>query len=473
MELYILDSLLRRSGVVIDTFTSAIWTERYSDFGDVSLELQSTVGNRTRLIEGTMLAMNRSNRVMIVETVEDKSASDGSEKLTISGSSIELAMDDRTARDSMSVGSDDGKWILTGLPADIVRQIFQAVMVDGDLDPNDVLPFYVDGNLYPADTIDEPASSVTIYQSYASVFVAIREICQTYDLGFRICRNADNSELFFNVYAGNNRTSGQTEFPAVIFSPYLDNLVESTFLTSSKQYKNVAYIFCADGSAQVYDEGVDPSISGFQRHVLTYEATDIKYPDRNAGPAYVVSSTEQEAVKAAQNLETTSQFQSDSLGKISTLKRLLTQDLVNINTVITLIGTTLTSPEIAAITSAMATSSAYNSTEDGLLQDLLTARALQELKKYNKITAFDGEIPKSAKYIYDYHYFLGDIVEVRNQDGVVNNVRVTEQIFSQDASGEKSYPTLSSRLVITPDVWEAAIGVWEDVDDSVHWADLP
>jgi hypothetical protein len=106
---------------------------------------------------------------------------------------------------------------------------------------------------------------------------------------------------------------------------------------------------------------------------------------------------------------------------------------------------------------------------------LLTARGVQELAKNNNITAFDGEIPEFSTYRYDVDYYLGDIIEVRNEDGVVNNVRVTEQIFSQDASGEKSYPTLSSRLVITPGVWAAwdSNQEWADVPDTEHWEDLP
>ncbi len=63
---------------------------------------------------------------------------------------------------------------------------------------------------------------------------------------------------------------------------------------------------------------------------------------------------------------------------------------------------------------------------------------------------------------------------MRNIDGIVNQVRVTEQIFSQDATGEKAYPTLASRLVITPGVWGAwdANEDWADVDDAEHWDDL-
>jgi hypothetical protein len=263
--------------------------------------------------------------------------------------------------------------------------------------------------------------------------------------------------------------------PAVVFAPALDNLLNSSYLTSSKQYKNVAYVICPDGTAKVYAPGVDPTTAGFSRHVLFVNVTDIKYPDRTIGPVYTVTASQQASVKTAQTLNTTTQLQSDSLAKLTTMHRLLTQDLTNITAVTTLIGTTLTTAQITDINAAVTTSSGYNATEDAALAVLLQARGLQELAKKNNITAFDGQIPQFGSYQYDLDYFLGDIVEVRNEDGIVNDVRVTEQIFSQDPSGEKSYPTLSSRLVIKPGVWASwdANQQWNDVVDTEHWADLP
>ena len=479
MELYVLDSLLRRT-TVIDSFDSVVWTERYNNVGDITLAIHSTLANRTLLPSGTLLAMNKSKRVMIVETVEDKAGQDGTKMLVCTGSSLEILLEDRVARKTMVGGTTVvPTWAITGLPAAIVREIFSTVMITGALDTADILPFYAVGNSYSTDTIAEPDGSVTASMSIQTVLEAIKTICQTYDIGFRLTRNADASQLFFNVYSGNDRTTGQTIFPAVVFAPALDNLVNSSYLTSQKQYKNMAYVFSPDATQKVYATGVEATTSGFVRRVLMVSATDIVYPDRttagsSGGTAYTVTSAQQASIKVGQNLSTTTQFQSNSLAKLTLMKRLYDQDVVNIDAVRNLSGSTLTATQKSDIDAARATSVAYNPTEDAAIAVLLTARGVQELKKYNNITAFDGEIPQSGSYRYDTDYFLGDIVEVRNQDGIVNNVRVTEQIMSQDSSGEKSYPTLSSRLVITPGVWGAwdANQQWVDVPDTQHWADL-
>src|SRR5690606_17792094 len=130
-----------------DTFDSCVWTERYNAVGDVTLNIHSTRANRSLLTTGTLLAMNRSNRVMKIDTVEDKSNSDGSQVLVCTGFSIEDMLDERAARDTMSAGTNlKPKWVLSGAPADIAREIFQKVMVDGVLDPADVMPYYTPGN---------------------------------------------------------------------------------------------------------------------------------------------------------------------------------------------------------------------------------------------------------------------------------------------------------------------------------------
>jgi hypothetical protein len=42
MEVYILDSLLRRTEVV-DQFESCIWTERFSEHGEFEIDIKSTI----------------------------------------------------------------------------------------------------------------------------------------------------------------------------------------------------------------------------------------------------------------------------------------------------------------------------------------------------------------------------------------------------------------------------------------------
>ena len=73
----------------------------------------------------------------------------------------------------------------------------------------------------------------------------------------------------------------------------------------------------------------------------------------------------------------------------------------------------------------------------------LTNRGIAELKKYNRVNAFDGELVLPLKYVYGVDYFMGDIVELRSASGTKSFRRVTEFIRASDASGERSFPTLT------------------------------
>jgi len=108
------------------------------------------------------------------------------------------------------------------------------------------------------------------------------------------------------------------------------------------------------------------------------------------------------------------------------------------------------------------------------LQDALLQRGMDELAKNRTVSAIDGELPQTSKYKYGLglDYNLGDLVEVRTDDGVTNRMRISEQIFVSDAEGDRSYPTLARDLFITPgswyawdsgQAWDDAVGTWDEV----------
>lgn len=387
MELYTLDSTLRRAAVV-DMFESLIWTERFSEYGDFELVVHSTNESRNLLAIGTRLAMNESYRVMTVETVENKMDSEGRTMLKVTGRSLESILLERVNRSTnvLTGGVVVDKIVMTDAPAEIARWMFDAICRNNVVIPADNIPFIAPGNLFPIDTIPEPMEDVTIEIPISTVYDVIKDICVVYDLGFRLYRGLDDSKLYFNIYSGSDRTALQLDLPAVVFAPDLDNLADVTELTSIEQYSNVAYVMHTLTTLVVYELGGDTA-EGFQRRVIYVDATDIDLP----------------------------------LG-----------------------------PELTAA---------------------LNDKGKAELAKRFSLAAFDGEVPQFGSYKYGVDYQLGDLVEMRNDDGVTNQMRVTEQIFVSDSEGERSYPTLSTKLFITPGSWFAwdYNQVWDDADG--YWAD--
>lgn len=280
MELYTLDTLFRRQQIIGPAqFESLIWAERMRAFGDFKLSILPTLANKNRFVEGVRLASDFSQRVMMVETVEDKEDRDGKRLLHIQGRSIEAILLDRIARVSLDDLTTTPKWILTGTPGAIVRQIFHDICVTGLLDTADIIPLVIEDSISPVDTIPEPADIITVELDLTTVYDAIADICNKYDMGFRLLRNGDTSELYWDVYMGSDRTSAQTTLEAVIFSPDLDNLHSTSELSTTALYKNTCYVFSPVGLEIVYALDIDPDIAGFERRVMYVKADDITDTD--------------------------------------------------------------------------------------------------------------------------------------------------------------------------------------------------
>jgi hypothetical protein len=106
----------------------------------------------------------------------------------------------------------------------------------------------------------------------------------------------------------------------------------------------------------------------------------------------------------------------------------------------------------------------------------LIQRGKEQLAAARTFQGFDGEISHNSQYVYGVDYNLGDVVEMRNTDGVVNDMRVTEQIFVSDKEGDRSYPTLVTNIIINTGSWLSWLNnkQWIDLDaDPTTWSLQP
>jgi hypothetical protein len=377
---------------MIEAYESFVWTERYSDSGEIQIISPSTPQNRNLMSSGTFIGLSESKRVMKVETIQDAEGEDGSNKLTISGREISDIMYDRVAASGF-VGTEPGTWKAVGKPSDVIRSLFDYVCRLGTADATDKLPMMVAGSMYADGNLPEETASYTMERTVGPLYNAIKELADVWDLGFRLYKGQDNGKLFFNVYKGSDRTAGQSTLPSVIFSPDLDTLQSVSELTSVSKSKNVALVSNERMKVTVYSDGASENTTGFDKRTLYVSDTS------------------------------------------------------------TMPTGTMTAEQNTAMIAAM------------------TQLGREELAKNRSISAFDGEITQLSPYKYGRDYNLGDLVEMRNSDGLTNQMLVTEQIFAADETGERAYPTLTIKLFITPGSWLAwentqtwvnAPGIWDD-----------
>lgn len=272
MTLYILDEDHRREKIV-EGFRSLIWTERYAAYGDFELTVPSTKASRALLVEGVRLGYSDSNRVMKVETRTDETDAEGRKMLKLVGPSIEKILNERVGYSAMT-GTENSTWTMTGTPGNIAREIFAQICMDGVLSYDDIIPSLSLGNIFPPDTIPESNIEITVELKPGTVYNLVKEMCDKFELGFRLVKGADDGMLYFNVYSGSDRTSMQSAVPAVVFSQELDNLSNVSELSSEAEYRNVAYVFSSWGSAMVQSADSAGTVEGFDRRVMLVEVTD-------------------------------------------------------------------------------------------------------------------------------------------------------------------------------------------------------
>jgi Siphovirus ReqiPepy6 Gp37-like protein len=116
----------------------------------------------------------------------------------------------------------------------------------------------------------------------------------------------------------------------------------------------------------------------------------------------------------------------------------------------------------------------YVSCDEGLTSEEMIQKGVDELSKNRMMSALDGQLATLTSYIYEVDYYLGDLVELRDDDGTTSNMQVTEQIFIHDKEGERAYPTLTVNTFIFPGSWVAwdFAQEWDDLTTE-HWDELP
>lgn len=567
MELYVLDSYFQRIEV-IDKFESLIWTERFQEYGDFELTIHSTKSLRTLLTYGTMLSVNKSNRIMIIQEIENKTLTDGNKTLIVKGYSLEKILDDRIATYDLSnkildslykgtitfnstydyldttsnhnlkdgdeiyfkssvgligklvgnitgwnttsnyfrlnkhgIDNGDKVYVKTGgtLPGNVTSgQMYYAIVMDSDLlqlaaNPTDAIngtaidftgsssgthslysalkdlqTYYVikvsDTRLKLAETY-EAAFSANIEYAPLDLFGTVTGVNKLYYLHKETWRIKGTPRqilegIFYNfcvdpydsidtlfIYHEGSLYSNNGDLPEITTEYILDLKVSSVYtvikqlceiwnfgfrLTISPLYNKV-YFNIYSGSNRTMS-GTSPVIFDINLENLVNETeyTSAKYYKNTA---YVYSKYGSSIVY------------SDSVDEFTTgfNKKIIYVDATDIDT--------------------------YPGTE---LENLLQQRGREVLNANKTIVAFDGEVSKTNDYIYEIDYFLGDLVEVKDVDGNSTIKRVTEQIFTDDREGERSFPTLSTQISVPTGSWaiESVIKVWTDVVITLKWSDL-
>lgn len=262
---------------VVDLYSSFLWSERYIGTGDFILKVPLDSNYLDYLAIGNYLTLADSDRAMIIQQMEISSAIDtGKRTVVYKGETLEVILKRRIV---WGIEKYQGR----------VESVIRTLLNKNAINPANTarkIPNLV--YIGPADSVTTAylASLDPIAGQFEgeNLFDAIKSLCEQANLGFKITFN-NAGKFEFRLYYGTDRSIQQTARDPIVFSPEYDTLVNSRYVHSVTDYKNVALVAGESqndtviyGSAHLEDS--EPT--GLSRREMYVSASDMKSEDFGA-----------------------------------------------------------------------------------------------------------------------------------------------------------------------------------------------
>lgn len=242
--LYILDSTYTNK-MIIDTFSDFLWTERYCGYGEFEITMPVSVEVVKNCRLNDYVAIRESDRLMIVETIGVHTDPERGDTLVISGRSLESILDRRIIWGEFKETPDDKKVNVQNA----IKKMINENVVNPSNSKRKIPGFSF------KESTDKKVTELTkeaIESDHGNIYDEIQDICEDLELGFRV--NASGVGGFeFELYFGIDRSWDQNDVAPVVFSDSYENLKNSEYLQSEKDYKSTLLI---GGNEEIGDSEV-------------------------------------------------------------------------------------------------------------------------------------------------------------------------------------------------------------------------
>lgn len=247
---------------ILDVFISFIWTDRYYEYGDFELYTRVSTDILSKIQSEYYLLNKESEHLMIVENIEIETDLEDGHTVKITGRSLESILDRRIVWSST---------IISGNIQDCIKKLLNDSIISPSISERKIDNFIFDtsNNSKITNTIIEE----TEYNG-DNLYEIISGLCSANDIGFKVVLNKSN-QFVFSLYVGEDRSYEQTKNPYVTFSPEFDNLINSNYVESIQDYKNVTLVAGEKDDNDIPKTASTGNVSGLSRRELYTEATDI------------------------------------------------------------------------------------------------------------------------------------------------------------------------------------------------------
>lgn len=161
---------------------------------------------------------------------------------------------------------------VTGINADVI--VNSATAGNINIISPDIADRKIENFIFTPST-DSKVTSLTLEHQYTgdNLYTVIQSLCEENNIGFKIVLNSDN-QFEFSLYAGVDRSYGQTDNPYVVFSPNFENIINSNYYSSKAGLKNVTLV-AGEGEGSSRKTTIVGSGVGIDRREIFTDAREI------------------------------------------------------------------------------------------------------------------------------------------------------------------------------------------------------
>lgn len=398
IDVYLLDENLNRKHL-IDTYESLLWVERYNDIGDCELMIDASIENMIKLGESTYISQENSDMVCRIEKIELTTDKENGNYLIVTGYDIKKILNQRIIWKQTN---------FNGFVEDYIRKLINDNIINPSDSNRKINNFILDEKIGFTEKINQQAT-------YDNLGDKTQEICKQYNWGDKITVN-DNRQFVFSLYKGTDRSK------YVIFSNDYENVVSSDYLEDSTNIKTIALVAGEGEGVDRVTDTIGDAGKGINRYELYVDARNLS--------------------KNIEYNELTTTYPNGKEVKVDGVTYYQVDD-VNI--------------AILDIDS----SSVKATLTDTIYKQALRSKGEESLTGYKEVKSFKGAVEPTQTFIYKKDYFLGDIVTVENEYGIISTPRIVEIIETFDTNGysvepkfeysETKEPEIASAYILTED----------------------
>lgn len=269
-EIYVLNESSFDIEGIIDAYESAIWTDRYYASGDFEIYTSVTMEYVDLFQQDRILWMKESEHQMFIEEIKIEADIETGRHLTVTGKSLESVLNRRILWNAVTLNGNLQDGIQKLINESIISPGKSARRID---------------NFVFVRSIDPTVTSLTFEGEFElgdNLYDIVQKICESKEVGFKVILN-DNKQFVFTLYNGVDRSYSQDSNPHVVFSPSFDNIINSNYLNSNVNYKNVSLVRGQDKEDEEDTKkktmrtaiAGNDSLSGLKRRELYTDARDI------------------------------------------------------------------------------------------------------------------------------------------------------------------------------------------------------